>query len=296
MVVLKSNISWTTGTLNPWVGCKAVSEGCRFCYAKALVDGPRGAHFGQRFEQVKLHLGRLDQIRQFKPILAGDGRRAPSLVFVNSMSDFFLEDVPDEAVHQALDAFEGAPDTVFQILSKRPVRARKIIVDRYGNSGVPDNLWFGFSVEDNRVKGRIDIMRKIKDRVGGRITAFLSVEPIVGPTDEMDMTGMDWVITGGESGGHARVMQREWLLPAIEAGIKAGAASWYKQAGQPRSHPNLAETDPRLGIQARFKWLVANGWEMLPDEKGGATVDKRTYRQFPAAFDRISERLNTTLV
>lgn len=291
MVVYNSGISWCTGTLNPWVGCKAVSEGCRHCYAKAMVENARyGSVFGHPFEEVKLHLGRLDQIRKFRPIFSG-GRLLPPLIFMNSMSDFFLEDVPDTAVHQALDSMEAAPGVVFQVLSKRPVRARKVLADRYGGKGVPDHMWFGFSVESNEVRGRVDILRKIKDRVGS-LVAFLSIEPIVGPTDLIDLAGVDWVITGGESGPKARVMNRSWLLPPVELAVKAGISVWHKQSGQPRSHPNILEAPQELGIKAQFQWLVDNGREHLPAEKGGATIDGKTYRRFPPAYAKVAERLN----
>ena len=286
VTVLKTHISWTNSTWNPWVGCKPVSEGCRNCYAAAIVH-----RWGQRFEDVKLHLDRLPQIKRFRPVVGEGGRLAPHMVFVNSMSDFFYEPVPDEAIYQTLDAIEAAPNTVFQILSKRPVRARQIITSRFGNRGVPEHIWFGFSAEDNQVAGRIKILRSIKERVGNMV-AFLSVEPIVGPTDSMDFSDIDWIITGGESGPRARVMQRDWLLPAIENATKAGAAIWHKQNGQIRSHPNLAEAPAELGITARFRWLCEYGREVLPQEKGGATVDGQTYRSLPPAYHRIAERLN----
>ncbi len=290
MTVVGTGISWTDSTWNPWVGCHKVSAGCDNCYAAALVNGPRGGHFGHRFEDVKLHLNRLGQIGKFKPIRTSNGMRAHQ-VFVNSMSDFFLADVPDAAIHQALDAIEAAPTVIFQILSKRPVRARKIITARYGNRGVPEHIWFGFSAEDNRVAARINVLRSIKERVGSMV-AFLSVEPIVGPTDELDFRDIDWVITGGESGAKARVMQRAWLMPAVESALRAGIPLWHKQSGTPWSHPNLDQAPARLGITARMKWLEDNGWEFLPEEKGGATIDRKVYRDLPAAYARINKRLN----
>ncbi len=287
MTVMNTAISWTDSTFNPWVGCRKVSAGCDNCYAETLVN--RG-YFGHRFDQVQLHLERLKHLGKFKPKKVEGGGLRPHQVFVNSMSDFFLEDVPDEAIFQTLDAIEAAPNTVFQILSKRPIRARKIITARYGNRGVPEHIWFGFSAEDNRVAGRVKILRTIKERVGSMV-AFLSVEPIVGPTDALDFTHIDWVITGGESGPKARKMERSWLMPAVESAVKASIPLWHKQSGTPWSHPNLEEA-PIGGITTRFKWLVENGWELLPEEKGGATIDKQTYRQLPAAYNRLTDRLN----
>ncbi len=170
-----------------------------------------------------------------------------------------------------------------------------MLTERYGNSDVPANMWIGFSVEDNRVAARLNVLRSIKERTGGGMTAFVSVEPIVGPTDQIDFTGIDWVIIGGESGPNARVMQREWLLPAIENAQKAGARIWLKQHGTMHSHPNLSEA-PGQKITERFKWLVEHGWEVLPDEKGGATVDRATYRDLPLSYDQLKARMNDTLI
>jgi protein gp37 len=294
MISQKTGISWTDTTLNPWVGCVAVSDGCTNCYANTLVTANRGKVFRRPFNEVDVRLERLAQLRRLGPI-AEKGVARPRMIFVNSVSDFFFEQVSDAVIHTALDAFEQYPRTVFQILTKRPVRARKLLSDRYGNSGVPANLWFGASVEDNRVAARLNVMRRLKDATGGNMTLFASVEPIVGPTDAIDFTGLDWVITGGESGPRSRVMQRAWLLPSIENARKAGARLWHKQSGTMQSHPNLSEA-PAGGITMRFQWLVDNGWESLPDEKGGATVDRATYRDLPLAYDQLKAKMNDSLI
>lgn len=292
LVVLRSGISWCSGTLNAWVGCDKVSAGCDNCYAEALVNRIMPSSFGHRFEDVRLHLKRLDQLSKMKPHKDADGRLTPYLSFVNSMSDFWHDAVPDEAIHKALDAFEAHPKTIFQVLTKRPIRARKILVGRYSNSGVPANIWIGASVEDNRVAARLNILRSIRERTGGGGTFFASVEPIIGPTDQVDFEGIGWVITGGESGARARIMERPWLVSALERAQEAGAAIWHKQSGQPRSHPNLSEAPASPKITERFRWLVENGWEKLPEEKGGATIDKRTYREFPPSYHALTKELN----
>jgi protein gp37 len=290
MVVLNSGISWCSGTLNAWVGCTPVSAGCDNCYAASLVG--RG-FFGHRFEDVKLHLNRLQQLGKMKAHRAPDGTLSPFLCFVNSMSDFFHEQVPDDAIHTALDAFERHPTTIMQILTKRPIRARKILVDRYGNSGMPANFWCGVSVEDNRVAGRLNILRTIKERTGGTMTAFASVEPIVGPTDALDFSGIDWAIFGGESGPKARIMELAWLTAGIDHAKAAGSAVWLKQHGQIKSNPLLRHAPEDRNLKDRFQWLVDNGLEILPLEKGGATLEgKVTYRQFPPHYHAAKASLN----
>jgi protein gp37 len=250
--------------------------------------------FGHAFEDVKLHMGRLAAIRRMKPHVQPDGTRTPYLAFVNSMSDFFFEDVADEHIQAALDAFEAAPQTIFQLLTKRPIRARKVLVARYGNSGIPPNIWIGVSAEDNRVKARLDILRTIRERTGGTGTFFVSVEPIVGPTSGLDFTGLSWVITGGESGPQARTMERGWLLPAIEGARRSGAALWHKQNGKVASHPNIGEVPVNIARHNdQFRWLRDRGYEVLPAEKGGATVDRQTYREMPQHYHELTERLNS---
>ena len=292
MTVIGSAISWTNSTWNWATGCTKVSDGCLNCYASAIVSNPR-FNFTHKFEEVTLHENRLAHTSKFRPLVTGDGTRTPPLVFTNSMSDAWHEQIPDAFIHKVLDKMEETPLVQYQVLTKRPIRARKILVDRYGNSGVPANFWIGVSCEDNRVAARLNILRSIKERTGGTMTAFVSVEPIIGPTDALDFSGIDWAIFGGESGGGARVMQPEWLLTGIEHAKAAGAAIWLKQHGQMRSNPLLHHAPPGLGLTEKFKWLIANGLEVLPHEKGGATLeDKVTWREFPAQYHAAKAALN----
>jgi protein gp37 len=296
MISQKTGISWTDSTLNAVVGCTLVSDGCLRCYANRLVTINRGNVFRKPFDEPDIRLERLQQLRKLGPIRETDGSVRPRMIFTNSISDIFWEKVPDDVIHKQLDAFESHPRTVFQLLSKRPIRARKILTDRYGNSGVPANLWIGFSVEQNQVAARLNVLRSIKERTGGSMTAFVSVEPLIGPSDQIDFTGIDWTILGGESGPGARIMQREWLLDALGNAEKAGSRIWLKQHGQMRSHPNLSEAPDHWKITERFKWLIENGWEVLQDEKGGATCDKQTWRDLPLAYDQLKARMNDSLI
>jgi hypothetical protein len=139
-------------------------------------------------------------------------------------------------------------------------------------------------------------MRTIRERCGGG-TFFVSVEPIVGPTDALDFTGVDWVITGGESGAGARTMERGWLLAAVETALRQGSALWHKQSGKIASHPNLAQVPNRITKPGeQFRWLREFGWEVLPQEKGGATIDRKTYRDLPRAYGEIADEMNVGLL
>lgn len=286
-----TSISWTTSTWGLVVGCNKVSAGCDHCYAETLVN--RLPTFKQRFEEVRLHLERLAHVHRFRPVPdPTTGGVSPHLVFVNSLSDFWHDAIPDAVVFQILDVMEAHPTVVFQVLTKRPIRARRLLGQRYRGRGIPSHIWMGVSVEDNQVAKRLDIWRSIKERTGAG-TFFVSVEPLIGASDAMDFTAMDWVITGGESGGGARHMEGTWLRTAIDSARQAGAAVWHKQNGTIGSHPNLNRAPSSLGVKARFEWLANHGWEALPKEKGGATVDRVTYREFPAAFHTLKATLNS---
>jgi protein gp37 len=262
-----------------------VSAGCDHCYAEEIVGR---WDFGHTFDQVKLHLERLPHVRRFKPLPDGQGGFNPHMVFVNSMSDFWHDAISNEVIYQILDVMEANRHVVFQILTKRPIRARRLLTGRYGGKGIPSHIWIGVSAEDNRVAKRLDIMRTIKQRCGGG-TFFVSVEPIVGPTDQIDFADMDWIITGGESGPKARTMERPWLMSVLDTQT---APIWHKQSGTVRSHPNIDKVPSRyLKPADQFRWLRDNGWELLPQEKGGATADRMTWRHLPQAYYDLKQAM-----
>jgi protein gp37 len=234
VTALNSKISWTTGTLNLTVGCHPISAACDHCYAARFVG--RGLHGNRDFETVQFFPDRVRDLRKFAPARGDDGRLYPKMVFVNSLSDFWHEHIPEPFIHDALDAFEQYPTTILQILTKRPGRMRRVITDRYSGSGVPAHFWLGVTCEDNRVKRGLDIMRGTKDRVG-EFTAFTSVEPITAPCDELDLTGIDWVLTGGESGPGARPMEFAWLETIHDKALSGGVPLHFKQYGHPCNNP-----------------------------------------------------------
>lgn len=291
MTVLNSGISWCTGTLNLTVGCTRVSAACDHCYADALVNRLMGGGF---YDQLRFHPERLKDLRKFAPAKTAAGEWEPKMVFVNSLSDFWHENIPADFVHKALDAFEQHPRIIFQILTKRPGRMRRFIEDRYAsNSGAPSNFWIGVTCEDNRVARGLDILRATKDRVGD-FTAFASIEPITAPCDEISLDGIDWVLTGGESGPSCRPMQFEWLEQAIEKTLTAGIALHHKQYGHPRNNPYVTKIlfGSTLTPSAAFKIAVARGWELAPTEKGGATYKGRIYHEKPPSWHKLKAQLN----
>jgi protein gp37 len=180
----ETKIGWTRLTWNPLSGCTKVSEGCDHCYAEAVAEPKRGTKaFPNGFEIT---------LRPHK--LAEPARvRLPSLIFANSMSDFFHQDIDDGYRDQIFDVIEASPLHRFQVLTKRPKLAAKYFATR----PVPANLWLGVTVENRTWRSRIDVLRNIDARV-----RFLSCEPLLEDLGQLDLRGVHWVIAGGESGAH----------------------------------------------------------------------------------------------
>lgn len=298
MASLDTHISWTDTTWNPTTGCTPASDGCKFCYARSMTN----RLFGGNFEQVRLHPNRLHQVKAFGPIRE-NGHPRPRMVFVNSMSDLMHPDIPDAFRDQVFDRIEATPGTVYQVLTKRGMTLRRYVADRYTGGSVPPNLWLGVSVEDDRVRGRIDMLRRLKDDVG-EFCAFLSIEPLIGEPTRHDYTGIDWVLIGGESGPGARDCLPHWVRLALEFAALAGAARWFKQWGQWRNNPlywrpggavltGARHIDRvRSAIEAGECMAsierVPNGTEKVRGEKGGATIDGQTFRERPPHYARLS--------
>jgi protein gp37 len=225
----KSSIEWTEMTWNPVTGCTKVSEGCRHCYAERLALRLRAMgnrRYVNGFE-VMLHDDLVDLPRKL---------HRPRLIFVNSMSDLFHEDVPEEFIGRVFETMAGCPQHTFQVLTKRSRRLR----DLSGKLPWPKNVWIGVSVEDLRVAGRIDELREVPARV-----RFLSCEPLLGPLDELDLEGIAWVIVGGESGSGARPMRQEWVESILRQCRRAKVPFFFKQWGGVRKDRTGRELNGR---------------------------------------------------
>jgi protein gp37 len=149
--------------------------------------------------------------------------RTPRKIFVNSMSDLFHEQMPQDFLKSCFDTMERADWHVYQILTKRPERMLSFVKD-YGN--IPDHVWLGTSVELAMYKPRIDILRKTQARV-----RFISFEPLLGPIGELDLDGISWAIVGGESGPNHRPIMREWVVEIRKQCKRQGVAFFFKQWG-----------------------------------------------------------------
>lgn len=212
----KSQIEWTEQTWNPTTGCTKISPGCKHCYAE-IMAGRLQAMKANGYEngfQLSILPERLTQ-----PVR----RKKPTLYFVNSMSDLFHEGIPDQFLDQVFLVIQQTPQHTYQILTKRAER----LPEYFRNRSCPDNVWLGVSVEDQQYGvPRIDYLRQVNAK-----TRFLSVEPLLEDLGEIDLTGIHWVIVGGESGPKARFMKPEWVENVKQQADRVGAAFFFKQWG-----------------------------------------------------------------
>lgn len=227
MATTTTTIEWTDRTWNPTTGCDKVSPGCKHCYAEAVTKRFRST-FRNGFK-FTLHQERLDLPKTW---------RQPSMVFVNSMSDLFHEQLPLDFLTHVFDVMRDCPQHTFQLLTKRHGRLAEI-----AEAGIltwPDNVWVGVSVENQRYVERVDYLRRVPAAV-----RFLSCEPLLGPL-ELDLTGIDWVITGGESGPKRRPVKAEWVRSIRDQCLAAGVPFFHKQWGGRTPSSNGRELDGRI--------------------------------------------------
>jgi protein gp37 len=220
----KSGIEWTEATWNPTTGCDKISAGCDHCYALTLakrlkamgnpkyqLDGdPRTS--GPGFA-VQTHPEALDLPHRWG---------APRVVFVNSMSDLFHARVSDDFIRQVFEVMEQTPRHTYQLLTKRATRLARLAQ----KLPWPSNVWMGVSVEDNRHAARVERLRDVPAAV-----RFVSAEPLLGPLDQVDLSGIDWLIAGGESGPSCRPPSFEWIDDLRQRCAEENIAFFFKQWG-----------------------------------------------------------------
>ena len=217
----KSTISWTDHTWNPSHGCSKVEppdgdSGCTNCYAARIsqqyghTEQPWTNEYAE--ENVSIHPEKLDE-----PYRIDD----PAFVFVNSMSDLFHSVIPDTFIRDVFAVMRNCPHVVFQILTKRPGRAAHLSIEW------PPNVWIGTSVEDERVVERLDLLRSCEAD-----TLFVSFEPLIGPIGEVDLSGYDWAIVGGESGPDdvRREMEHSWARSIYRQCQEQDVCFYFKQS------------------------------------------------------------------
>ena len=214
-MALNSGIEWTETTWNPVTGCTKISPGCKNCYAERMAY--RLQAMGQPNYQNGFQLTLHEQMLLL-PLMW----KKPRMIFVNSMSDLFHKDVPISFIEKTFAVMQKASWHTFQVLTKRSKRLQEIdaIID------IPENVWVGVSVECDDYLNRIDDLRAIQASV-----KFLSLEPLLGPLPDLNLTGIDWVIVGGESGPGARPMKEEWVCHIRDHCLTSQVPFFFKQWG-----------------------------------------------------------------
>lgn len=214
-MALGSGIEWTESTWNPITGCTKVSPGCKYCYAERMAK--RLHAMGQPNYRNGFQLTLQPHMLEL-PLLW----KKPQAIFVNSMSDLFHEDVPEEYIQRVFDVMRQAHWHRFQVLTKRGER----LAELNPQLNWPANVWMGVSVENASYAHRIGELRS----AGAKIK-FLSLEPLLGPLGKLELTGVDWVIVGGESGSKARPMSPEWVTEIRDQCLSARVPFFFKQWG-----------------------------------------------------------------
>ena len=233
----RSTIEWTDATWNPVTGCTEVSPGCDHCYARTFSErfrGVRGHPFSKGFD-LQLRPERLEIPLRW---------RRPRRVFVNSMSDLFHRDVPEEYIAKVFSTMVTAHWHLFQVLTKRSRR----LLQLSGRLPRATNIWLGVSIETSAYSWRADQLRRAEAGI-----RFISAEPLLGPLTGVSLEGIDWVITGGESGHGARPCEVEWVRELRDRCKAAGVAFFHKQ------------------------------WGGRTPKAGGRLLDGRTWDEFPSS-------------
>jgi protein gp37 len=233
-----SAIEWTEATWNPVTGCSKVSPGCAHCYAETFAERWRGVP-GHPYEQgfdLRLWPARLEQPLRW---------RRPRMIFVNSMSDLFHEEIPAEYIARVFAIMQQASQHTFQVLTKRHERLALLAP----TLPWPRNVWMGVTIENRRFVHRADVLRGVPAAV-----RFISAEPLLGPLEGLDLDGIDWLIAGGESGAKHRPVREQWLVELRDRCLDQGVAYFFKQWGGQRS-----KSGGRL--------LQGREWSQMPEPK-----------------------------
>lgn len=229
-----STIEWTDATWNPVRGCTEVTSGCANCYARTFAERFRGVP-GHPYEQgfdLRLVPEKIDEPLRWK---------RPRRVFVNSMSDLFHKDVPDDFIARIIDTMLEADRHTFQILTKRADRMSTLLNERFVEAAQARHIWWGTSVE-NRRQGLPRLEQLIASHAAVK---FLSVEPLLEDLGEVDWRGIDWIIVGGESGPKSREMRIEWVRKIRDQCLRDDVPFFFKQWGGVQKKKHGRELDGR---------------------------------------------------
>ncbi len=237
-MALNSKIEWTEATWNPATGCTKISDGCLNCYAERLAHRLKAMgnrRYANEFK-LTLHYDLIDLPLKW---------REPKFVFVNSMSDLFHEQIPLEFIQRVFRTMEKADRHVFQILTKRSHR----LLEVSQKISWPTNVWMGVTVESKKYVHRIHDLQCVPAKM-----KFLSIEPLLSNIPNLPLSGIDWVIVGGESGPQCRAVQIDWVRTIRDLCVKMDVPFFFKQWGGVRK-------------KATGRLLDGKTWSEMPEPK-----------------------------
>ena len=232
----KTKIEWTESSWNPITGCSPISPGCAHCYAARFakrLQAMGNPRYKNAFE-VTIHEDLINAPLSWKK---------PQMIFVNSMSDLFHDDVPTEIIKRIFDSMNKAPEHSFQVLTKRAERLAELAPELQWS----DNIWMGVSIENQDMIFRSDLLRQTDAHI-----KFISAEPLLSSLDGLNLEGIDWLIVGGESGPGCRPMKKEWVLDLKNLCEATDTAFFFKQ------------------------------WGGTNKKKAGSLLDGKTYKNYPS--------------
>ena len=250
----KSSIEWTELTWNPVTGCNKLSPGCKFCYAEIMSKRlhAMGVEKYKSGFSIRTHPETLNVPFTWKK---------PRIVFVNSMSDLFHDLVPLDFIKAVFEVMNLTPQHTYQVLTKRAERLLEIS----DQLNWTENIWMGVSIENQDYAYRADFLSKTS-----ATTKFLSIEPLIGKIEQINMKGIDWVIVGGESGHKARFIKIDWIEKIQNLCKRLEVPFFFKQWGKAKFNTNLS--DPTLN-------------KNHPNHaKGGCELNGKIYREMPKLF------------
>ncbi len=259
-----SAIEWTDATWNPTRGCTKISPGCTHCYAETFAERFRGVP-GHPYEQgfdIRLVPEKLSEPLRWS---------TPRTVFVNSMSDLFHDEVPVSYIKAVADVMRSTPWHTYQVLTKRAARMVSLLAGELNEATTLSNVWWGVSVEDKKY----GIPRIAHLKRAAIPLRFLSIEPLLEDLGPIDLSGIDWVIVGGESGHGARKMEESWALSVLRECQRQRVRFFFKQWG---------------GLQKKRngRLLLGQTWDDMPPRHVASIADTSLRRKLQAQFDVVA--------
>ncbi|MBE9585559.1 phage Gp37/Gp68 family protein [Mucilaginibacter sp. JRF] len=247
----ESSIEWTELTWNPVTGCKKISPGCKFCYAEVMSRRLKamGVEKYKDGFKIRIHPDALSIPYSWKK---------PKVVFVNSMSDLFHDEIPLDFIKAVFSVMNNTPQHIYQVLTKRSDRLLAIA----NELNWTENIWMGVSVENEKYTFRINELSQTPAK-----TKFLSIEPLLGSVGEINLEKINWVIVGGESGHGARPVKYEWIDEVRVQCENGTVPFFFKQWGKPKF--NINPNDPTIDK------------DHPQHAKGGCELDGKIYRELP---------------